>query len=241
MTRLAIVDIRIPEDQLRALMMRGFRVVALPPSPSLSAPIASHPDMLIARVGGEMVTSSAYCELAGAEISEIFDITKAKMHFTADEHGEKYPTDVIFNSLVMGGKLFARLDSLSPHLKTLAKEKGLRLVDTRQGYPACTVLKLSDEAAITADRGMAEVLAREGVRVYTIDDGGISLPPYEYGFIGGSGGAYNGTVYFLGDAAAHPSYDKIAAALEAEGLRAVMLGSGTLRDLGGIIFAEGRV
>lgn len=233
----AIVDIRIPDEQLRTLMVRGFKVIAMPPCPTLSAPVASHPDMLIARVGGEMVTTAAYCELAGAEISEIFDITRVKFHFTADEHSETYPADVIFNSLVMGDKLFARLDALSPYLARLAEEKGLKLIDVKQGYPACTVLKLSDEAAITADRGMAEALARSGVRVYIIENGGIMLPPYEYGFIGGAGGVCQGVVYFLGDARLHPSWSVIENALEKEGLRAVMLGSGSLFDLGGIIFA----
>ena len=218
-------------------MARGFRVVAMPPCPTLSSPVASHPDMLLARVGGEMVTTAAYCELAGAEISEIFDITRAKLHFTSDEHGESYPADVIFNSLVMGDKLFARLDTLSPYLVRLAEEKGLKLVNVRQGYPACTVLKLSDEAAITADGGMAEALSRAGVRVYTIENGGIILPPYEYGFIGGAGGSLGDTVYFLGDVKTHPSWDVIEDALKKEGLRAVMLGRGSLFDLGGIIFA----
>lgn len=235
--RIAIVDIRIPEDQLRALMVRGFKVISMPPCPTLSAPVASHPDMLIARVGGEMITTGAYCELAGAEISEIFENTKARFHFTAEEHGALYPTDVIFNALVMGDKLFAKLGSLSPYLKELAEKKGLKLVDVKQGYPACTTLKLSDEAAITADKGMAEALKREGVRVYTIENGGIMLPPYDYGFIGGTGGVRDGAVYFLGDASTHPSWSTIEAAIKAEGLRSVMLGDGTLLDLGGIIFA----
>jgi hypothetical protein len=113
------------------------------------------------------------------------------------------------------------------------------LVDVAQGYPACTVLKLSDGAAVTADRGMAKVLSEHGIRVYLIEDGGIALPPYEYGFIGGSAGVHDGVVYFLGDVSRHPSYAAILAALECEGLRHVSLSGGALVDLGGILFADG--
>lgn len=236
--RVAIVDGRIPDNMLMALRARGFMTVALPPCPTLSEPVSSHPDMLIAVIGGEMVTTADYCEYAGAEISEIFALLKRKFHFTSDIHGRDYPSDVLFNSLVMGDKLFARSASLSPYLKSLTERAGLRLVDVAQGYPACTVLKLSDEAAVTADRGMAEALRAEGIRVYLIEDGGISLPPYRFGFIGGASGAFAGVVYFLGDASTHPSWDIISDALTKEGLRAVMLGRCELLDLGGIIFAE---
>lgn len=239
--KIAIVDIRISDEKLFALRSRGFMTVAMPPCPTLSEPLASHPDMLIARVADELLTSAEYCELAGAEISEIFALTRKRFHFTADRHGSVYPHDVIFNSLLMGSKIFARLDSLSPYIKELATERGIELINVNQGYPACTTLKLSDEAAITADRGMAEALLCAGIRVYTIDPGGIELPPYEYGFIGGCAGVYDNTAYFLGDAATHPSWSVIKDALDKEGLRSVMLGGGALTDLGGIIFAEGDV
>ena len=240
-SKLAIVDGRIPCDMLMALRSRGFLTVALPPCPTLSEPVSSHPDMLIARVGTELVTTADYCEIAGAEISEIFDTLRSRFHFTSDTHGRDYPSDVIFNSLVMGDKLFARVDSLSRYLVRLAESAGLRLVNVAQGYPACTVLKLSDEAAITADRGMAEALRAKGIRVYLIENGGISLPPYEFGFIGGASGVFGGAVYFLGDASRHPSWEIISDAVEKEGLRAVMLGRCELLDLGGIIFAESNI
>ena len=141
----------------------------------------------------------------------------------------------------MGNKLFCRTESASEYLIAAAKRSGLEIVSVKQGYPACTVLKLSDEAAITADRGMAEALRAEGIRVYLIENGGISLPPYEFGFIGGASGVFGGAVYFLGDASRHPSWEIISDAIEKEGLRAVMLGRCELLDLGGIIFAESNI
>ena len=240
-TKIAVVDTRLPDAMYRRLMMHGWHVVALPPSPRLGSAVASHPDMLIASVGGELVTSADYCETAACAISEIYDNLRVKIHFTSDVHGEKYPSDVIFNSLIIKDKIFARLDTLSPYLIELSRKKELTPVNMNQGYPACTVLKLSDEAVITADEGAARVLRENGIRVYMIENGGIRLSPYEYGFIGGAAGRWQDTVYFMGDARTHPSWDRINEAISAEGLRVVMLGEGPLLDLGGILFAEGDV
>ena len=236
--KIAIVDNRIPSDMERALAVRGYKVISLPASPRLSSPIASHPDMLVKIIGNELVTTADYCELAGAEISIIYEDTRMRCHFTSDTHGKDYPEDVILNSLTLGNRIYARLESLSPYLKNLAEKMGYELRPVKQGYPACTTLKLSDEAVITADEGIGAALLRDGIRVYMIKNGGISLPPYEYGFIGGSAGVDGGTVYFLGDYRTHPSRDIIDAAIRSEGLRAVSLASSPLVDLGGILFAE---
>ncbi len=239
--KIAIVDERIPIDALRALNARGFRVVTMPPSRKLPTPLASHTDMLLARVGGEYVTSADYLEEAPFGTQEIYDLTRTKIHFTADIFGEEYPRDAIFNSLIMGEHLFIKADTASPYLLSLAKEKGYNIVPVKQGYPACTVLKLSETAAITADDGMKKALTECGVRVYKISSGGISLAPYEYGFIGGCAGIYDGCVYFMGNPKLHPDGEKIISAISAEGLRAVSLTTDRLLDVGGIFFTEGDV
>ena len=237
--KIATVSELIPPECERALMLRGFRVVTLPPAGRMSEAVDAHADMLIARLGSDYVTTADYCERAGCSISEIYDAVHPRFHFTSDEHGREYPRDVILNCLVMGDRVFARLASLSPYLKELAKERGYELVDVNQGYPACTVLKLSDGAAITADDGMARVLGEHGIRVYRIANGGIALPPHEYGFIGGAAGVWDGVVYFLGDISCHPSYTAILEALKSEGMSHVSLSREIPVDLGGILFSDG--
>ncbi len=239
--KIAIADSRLPAECERALMLRGYRVVSLPPSHRLPEPLSSHTDMLMCRIGGEYFTSADWCEVGAIAASEIYDITRARFHFTADIHGGKYPDDAIFNCLVMGKTVFARQKSFSPYVQREAVARGYKIVNVKQGYPACTVLKLNDGAAITADPGMADALESYGVRVYRISNGGIDLPPYEYGFIGGAGGVDGHTVYFIGDVTTHPDYSVISEAIECEGMRAVSLGRGRLIDLGGIIFAEGDI
>ena len=140
------------------------------------------------------------------------------------------------NALVMGDKLFARKDSLSHSIKELCDRYSLTQIPTKQGYPACTVLKLSENAAITADEGMAKLLSRYGIRVTLIRAGHISLPPHEYGFIGGACARYEGTIYFFGSLESHPDKEIIETAIRCEGLTAVSLSDEPLTDVGGCIF-----
>ena len=71
-----------------------------------------------------------------------------------------------------------------------------------------------------------------------IENGDISLPPYEYGFIGGAAGVYKNEVYFLGDISLHRSAKKICDAIRAEGFEPVSLSSEPLSDLGRILFID---
>ena len=239
--KIAIVDSRIDPAAQRKLELLGYHVLPLPPFSRLSGAVASHADMLIVRIGDEYISYADYCEEASYIFSDLSLLTRGtgvRFTFTADEVGSDYPHDVGINALRMGNKLFCRRASASPSLISSAEGCGIEIVDVKQGYPACTVLKLSDSAAITADPGMASVLEKHGIRVTLIRQGGISLPPHEYGFIGGAAERDGDNLYFFGDPATHPDADRITAAAHAEGLRIVPLCAGTLRDLGGIIFAE---
>ena len=238
---IAIVDSRISDKAERKLMLSGFTVVKLPPYSKLSTPVASHTDMLIHRIGKNLISYADYCEEASyvfSDLSLYIVPSGYSMSFADDEVGSEYPNDVGLNALLMSGKLFCRSDSLSKMLLDYAKSANLEIVNTKQGYPACTVLKLTEHSAITADLGMAKALKDAGIRVTLIENGDILLPPYEYGFIGGCGGVYNGKLYLFGDPTLHRSCNKILTAAHDEGLEVVSLDTTLLADLGGIIFIE---
>ena len=240
--KIAIIDSRATDTMARKLTLHGFRVITLPPYSRLSSAVASHPDMLIHRIGDEYISYAEYCEEVSyvfSDISPVLTKAGARLSFTADGVSAKYPNDCRLNALRMGNKLFCRAESASDYLLKTASSAGLDIVNTNQGYPACTVLKLTENDAVTADRGMAKILEENGIRVTLIDNGGIALPPHEYGFIGGAGGVFDGKLYFFGNPALHPCADIILRAIEAASLTVVSLADTPLVDLGGILFAEG--
>ena len=239
MKTVAIVDSRISEKCERALLLLGFEVVKLPPFSLLPEGIASHPDSLLFYYNNEIITSADYSETCPYVFTDIHElIPSVKLTFTGDRVGKEYPHDTVFNAVAMGERLYARLDSVSSKILELAKKHSLKIINTKQGYPACTTLVLSENAAITADAGMARAISESGATVTLIESGDISLPPYEYGFIGGATGVYRDTVYFLGDVSTHRDKEKILAAIAREGMKAKSLSDGPLCDLGGIVFID---
>ncbi len=237
--KICIVDKRMPEDAKRQLSLNGFYILEAQKSKSLPEPLSSHPDMLFFFHGKTVISSAEYCE----ENPFIFeDLTRLmpglSVRLTSDRFSDKYPGDAIFNALVIGNKIFLKKDSVSSAVLEYAKEKELEICDVKQGYPACTTLALSDKSAITADEGMAKALSSRGIKVTLIKNGDISLPPYEYGFIGGASGVFRDKVYFIGDCRLHRDCEKIEKAVKDAGLTSKSLSASPLIDLGRIIFVD---
>ena len=235
----ALVDCRISEKCERKLNTLGFYTVKLPPSPDLPTAISSHPDTLIFKIENELFTSVTYCDQAAYIFSDLREnFPHLKIHFTSDIFGKTYPNDCPFNALMVGKKILGKSSSLSNKIKEYAALYGYEIVNTNQGYPACTTLKISDSSFVSSDVGMIKKIEECKVKVAKISNSNIILPPYEYGFIGGASGVYKDTVYFFGDISRHCDAQKIEKAIMEENKKIVSLSDEDLQDLGGIIFID---
>ena len=232
----ALINNSMPSEGERILSKRGFFTVRLPSAQGIEGPCASHPDILLFKYKDTLISSTEYCEYAPHVFSDIREYSSVrKMIFTDEVPTGGYPENAIFNILVSGERAYLKTDTASVEAKKLLSSSGLEIVHTNQGYPACSVLSLSGYA-VTQDMGMARLLTENGVKVTLIDKHGISLPPYEYGFIGGASAVYGNTVYFFGDPDTHPSHKLIKETVKEAGYEYVCLFDGVLTDLGGIIF-----
>ena len=229
-----LIDERMPDEGQRALMLLGARVITLPPLNTLPEAIASHPDTLIARIGKRLITSADYCDRAAYIFSDLREYhPMLSVTFASDVPGARYPDDARFNALVTGGRIFVNTKNISDAVIAQADKEGLATVHVNQGYPACATLSPRDGVAITADPGLARVLRQNGIDVLEIKSGGIDLPPYEYGFIGGACCVIGDKVYFFGDPTTHPSGKEITEFLADHGIGWRSLFGGRLIDLGG--------
>ena len=235
-----LADNRLSDEAKCALSDMGFKVISLPAAEELRpSPLASHADIVIFRHKKTVITSKHYFEANRALFDALRADYKATVLCDQGHRGADYPFDAALNALVIGNRIFCKTDTVSPLIIEYAKDAGLEIIHTKQGYPACTTLTISDNAAITADEGMSKVLKKCGIRTYVISNSEkILLPPYEYGFIGGCGGAYGASLYFTGDIDSHPDAQAIKAAIREQGLEPTSLTSGALVDLGGLLFFE---
>lgn len=232
-----LIDSRAPKKAKERLASLGYNVIALPPSRYLPGAISGHADSLIFRLENQIITFADYCDEAAYVFSDIREAhPSVSVGFSSETPSHVYPDDAKYNALVMGNKVFARLDSISATVKEAAIAGGYELINVNQGYPACTTLVLDGTHAITSDKGLFKVLTTHGVSVTLIEVGSIGLPPYEYGFIGGTAGVCDGKVYFVGDYTAHPSAADIDKTIRSLSLNPVSLTEGLLTDIGGLLF-----
>ena len=236
---IAIVSEKANAEIRAALMREGFSVFSCPASSRLSAPIAHHPDMLMAILGKTVFCHENYRRENAVFFSSLMALRPESQIVGLPDAPEKtYPKDCAYNLLRMGERVFFNPQGLSPSLAYICREKGLLACHTRQGYAACTVRALGHDHAITADRGMAKILRREGICVLTVGEHGIALPPYANGFIGGASGCFGNTVYFFGKIETHPDYGAIRSFAIDAGFVLKSLSEEPLHDLGGILFIE---
>ena len=228
-----ILDIQAPRDAVASLESMGFHPIFLPPFSALPTPVASHPDMLIF-LGAELYCHRDYIELAREELELISGITGLSLAPTDEFIGNEYPHDVLFNGFCAGNILFGKLANLSHKLTDCFEHK----VDLRQGYAKCSTCKVTDRAFITADPSIKKALLAQGFDVLEICPGHVSLPGYEYGFIGGASGSDSERVYFCGSLETHPCGQAIAEFCKSHGKEAVSLINAPLYDVGTMIFIE---
>ena len=219
--------------------LRDFfhHVILLPADEKIDVPVSHHPDMNFAVVRDTLITDENYylCNAKEA-IDRICFLGGFKLALSKDRRSADYPHDVGFNALILGNILIGRLDALSGNILALAEECGLKPINVKQGYTACSTLSVPSKNLIfTADRGIASVCERHGADVVRIPDKtGITLSGYNCGFIGGCTGVWEDTVFFYGDPQEHPSLEPMCQVLEKRGIETVPLSADMLTDYGGI-------
>ena len=237
---IAIVDNRICSEAKATLSDFGFKILEIPSTKRLSPPIASHPDMLIFLHNNKIITEKRF---ANEEGRDFFSKLKSlaphiEISLCEEEFEKDYPHDAILNALIIGEAILLRKKSISKSITDYAEKAGLQIIETNQGYPACTTLALGSNLAITADDGAKKALREYGADVFEIRNGDISLPPYEYGFIGGATGIYGKYAFFIGNPALHRDGEKIISACKKASLIPIPLCERNLTDLGRILFIE---
>ncbi len=232
MSVLAIVSENCPAAAVEKLS-ENFTILKLPPDPLLDLPVAHHPDMLITTLDGKLFCHLTYYRLAHKAIEKIIDLCKLNLVCTNAPRAAKYPLDVGLNTLVLPDrkKLIARRASLTPELLPYLA------ADTKQGYAGCSSLYIGG-TLVTADSSICCVGEEIGIPVYKIPAGGIQLPGYNMGLIGGCGGVWENTVYLYGRVNSSNAGRALAGYCKEKGFPMIELWDGALSDFGGIQFVE---
>lgn len=232
----AITDQRISAVAVSALEKYGFEPILLPPADYLSAAVASHTDMLIFMGFGRLFCHRRYYEGNSALIDRTIALSRLELTLSDEPTGEKYPLDVLFNACLVGNRLICNEKTISRLILEAARGLGCEIINVPQGYTKCSVTVVSDNAIITADKAIAATCRGMGIDVLEISEGHISLPPYNFGFIGGASGVCRDKVFFCGLLDSHPDGERIKEFCEKHKKTAISLTDGELQDVGSLYF-----
>lgn len=229
---LAIISENAP-PQAVARLSKFFITVSLPPDPLLAKPVASHPDMLITIIDDTLFCHKSYYTVASTKIDSIAASCHLRLVCTSGLRGSEYPLDVGLNTLVLQDrqKLIAKRSSLTPELLPFLA------ADTNQGYAGCSSLYING-TIITADPSICRTADTLRIPVHAIPCGGISLPGYDTGLIGGCGGVWKDSIYLYGEADSCAPGQALIEYSKKAGISIVRLCNGPLSDYGGIQFIE---
>ena len=226
---LVLVSGEYPEiaESLRGL---GIDAVMTTADKRLPAPVQWHPDMQACAIGGGMVV------LRDSGLLDVLGNYGISASETLDLPEPTYPKDVLCNVLAWDKWVLGNHRTTDKEVIQKAERLGLTWINVKQGYAACATAIVDEQAAITADDGVADQLECHGVYVLRISAGAIKLPGYPYGFIGGCCGKLAPDVMaFAGSLESHPDGKRIKTFLSLHGIEPLELFCGELLDVGGLI------
>ncbi|MBE6764910.1 MAG: hypothetical protein E7546_03390 [Ruminococcaceae bacterium] len=217
------------EEAVRMLEGFGISVISPESDSRLPKPVRSHADMLCCHIAPDFVY--AYDKELPRKLESLGVKCAMAEHIPSDV----YPEDAALNCAVLGKYLIANEKTASVQVLSHASSVGLEIINVRQGYARCTTAIIDENSVITADRGIVRALREKGIDVLLINPGGIELPGYGYGFIGGTCGKIcDDTILFMGDPMTHPDGGMICDFISSKNIKIVHT-EGNLFDFGGFI------
>lgn len=148
----------------------------------------------------------------------------------------KYPNNILLNAKMIGKNLIGKLDAIDSTLIDFCSERGYKLINVKQGYSGCSILKVTENAVITTDESIYRALLNTEIDVLKISQNGISLygaKRGEQGLIGGASIKLEDSVIFFGDITKHENYNDILVFCKNRNISIQYIDALELTDIGG--------
>ncbi len=232
--RIYIVDNRY-YNAAKAAFGQGRTMLPSVTCPGLAEPVASHPDMVLFAAGrGEVICAREVFDEYTRLLSPFgIHLVQGKSQLMRD-----YPGDVAYNVLNTPKGAFARFDKTDRTVTEALRAHNKKMVTVKQGYARCATVCFGN-CLITADPTISAAAKEAGLSVLTVSPGGVLLPGYDYGFLGGASGLLDEkTVAFFGDVFAHPDGEKIQKFITENGFFISCIPQMPLTDIGTIFCIE---
>lgn len=233
--KLAIVDFRISNSEIKSLQTLGCKILKCPPSGKLYDAVCGHPDMLIHIISKSILMTHPNMDKTFINLLQNdfnFDIISSK-----NELKEKYPYDITLNAVNLKDYFIHNIKYTDEFLLKYTTDK--TLINVKQGYTKCSTAIINDNAIITSDNSIAKALKETTIDVLLLPPGDIELPGLNYGFIGGSCGLLDENhLVFYGNLENYKYGNEVLTFLDKYNITPIYLSNGKLIDRGSIFFLD---
>lgn len=210
---------------------KGFDILSFADCKAVDSRVSHHSDLFFFFDG----KNTLYVSQEMAQYKDILSQYCKNVVVTDDVLGNSYPSDVPFNSVVVGKIFICNTKTVSRCILENMRQKGYNVIDAKQGYTKCSVAVVNENAIITDDESIYDGCMENGPDCLKVSKGSVFLQGFDYGFIGGTSGKISANeIIFNGDITKHPDYKEIEKFLNKYNIKAVY-SSDVLTDIGSII------
>lgn len=207
----------------------GIGVIEVNPINQLHKPENQHADIQVHHLGDDRI-------IIAKNINTCIDIPNIKIQKSIKNLEKNYPLNVSLNCARICNKLIANTKYTDPQILDYCARKNIKIIDVKQGYAKCSTAIINHDSVITSDETIYRVCIENQIDVLKITPGHISLPGYDYGFIGGCCGLVApNKIVFTGNLELHPDGKKIIKFIYSKNIDILCLSDKQLLDIGGII------
>lgn len=232
---LLITDYRTSDYELNRLDQLGCRIIAAERRSELYEAVDGHPDLQFASIDNTLICHRGISEKKYREIfRHTQNVIRGKSSLKLP-----YPHHISLNAVITEDLFLHKLENTDSVLMDIVEKSNRVLLRTPQGYTRCSCAYVGNNAYVTEDKGIAELLISLGRKVFYRRHANVYLEGFDYGFIGGALSLIkdksSALLLISGDLPKYEFGHDLKCFLKEENIAYECIGKGQIMDRGSII------
>jgi len=227
----AIIDKRTPSEVKKNLEKYTDGIFEFSSEEITYNAISGHPDIFLFRDANELILAPN----TPKELIKFLDEKSVNYSLGNKPVGENLDNSVLYNCLSTEKYFFCKVGKPDATIQKRCSNK--QLINIPQSYTRCSMFTIENKI-ITSDKGIVKVLESNDLEYFYFDPSEITIKDHKNGFIGGTIGATQNNVFFLGNLLKHKDGKALHKFISTMGKQVICLGDDYLYDGGGIFFVS---
>ncbi|MBE6070763.1 MAG: hypothetical protein E7208_02265 [Clostridium butyricum] len=228
------VDYRISDEELLNLSKLNLNTILVPKCNLVYQAINGHPDIQLNVLKNNSDNKLIIHKDIDNNFKSFLLHNNIKYIVSKNTLSNTYPGDIFLNALI--GSTYFIHNTKYTDSNLLKSQDSKIVISVPQGYTKCSILPVRENALITSDKGIFNILKNYNFDILLVPPGDILLPYLNYGFIGGVGGMISDNkMAFFGDLSYYQYGTDVKNFLFKYDVEAIPLKKGKLIDRGSLL------